>query len=153
MTPLKVLIAEDHAITAKLLARMIGDSPDIEVVGIANNGVETIEFIINHDVDIILLDLTMPIMDVFQVMEIIFKTNPKIRALVLSGHSEPQIIQRSLDFGASGYLIKTVSIEEVISALITINKGENYIDEESLRTLIESNITNIDDTYHFRNLN
>lgn len=146
MKKLKVLIAEDHAITAKLLSRMLDNSKEIQVVGIASNGYEVLDMVKKKEVDLILLDIMMPFLDGLQVMDKLFK-NPatdKIKILVLSVHDEGWIIQKSMAMGASGYISKMVPIGEVIEAIVSVSKGKQYLDAGSLRSLIEAKAANSD---------
>jgi len=148
MNPMNVLIAEDHAITAKLLARMLSRSEDINVVGVVSNGLGVLKMVAEKEVDIVLLDLSMPYLDGIQTMDRLFKDYPKIKVLVLSGHTESWMIEKSLKLGASGYLTKQVDTAEVIEALVTVQRGDNYLDETSLHAIVhgkkDPNIDNHD---------
>ncbi len=139
MKKLKVLVAEDHSVTAKLLARMLSSSEMIEVVGVVSDGAEVLKSIDEKEIDLILLDISLPFVDGIQVMEKLNKMNKDIKILVLSGHSESWIIKKSMELGASGYLTKSVSINEVIDAILAINRGESYLDKNSLESILESN--------------
>lgn len=138
MNSMNVLIAEDHAITAKLLARMLSRSGNINVVGIVSNGMGVMKMAAEKDIDVVLLDITMPYLDGMQTMDQLFKLYPNIKVLILSGHTESWIIEKSLKLGASGYLTKQVDTNEVIEAITTVYNGENYLDSTSLHTLIHS---------------
>jgi DNA-binding NarL/FixJ family response regulator len=138
MNSMNVLIAEDHAITAKLLARMLSRSSNINVVGVVSNGMGVMKMVAEKPVDIILMDITMPYLDGMQTMDQLFKKHPKVKVLILSGHTESWVIEKSLKLGASGYLTKQVDTNEVIEAITTVYNGENYLDDTSLHAIVHS---------------
>lgn len=143
MKTINVLIAEDHSLTAKLLARMLSKKKNINVVATAADGNEVLSIVRNQQVDIILMDLSMPFLDGIQTMELLFKENYNIKVIILSGHTEGKLIQKSVKTGASGYLTKTVDMNEIIEALVTVYEGGTYFDEISLETIQKSeNINN-----------
>ncbi len=138
MNSMNLLIAEDHAITAKLLAKMLSRNEHINVVGVVSNGMGVIKMVAEKDVDVILLDIEMPYLDGLQTMDLLMKNHPNIKVLVLSGHTESWIIEKSLKLGASGYITKQVDTNEVIEALFAVYKGDSYLDETSLHSIIHS---------------
>lgn len=137
MEKLKVLIAEDHAITSKLLARMLSSSGKIEIVGVVSDGASVLQAIPETKPDLILLDISLPFVDGLQVMESLKNQNHDMKILVLSGHSEAWIIRKSMDLGAAGYLSKSVSITEVIDAILTISNGDLYFDKTSMDSILK----------------
>lgn len=140
MNSMNVLIAEDHSITAKLLARMLSRSENINVVGVVSNGLGVLKMVAEKPVDVILLDITMPYLDGMETMDQLFKNYPNIKVLVLSGHTESWVIEKSLKLGASGYLTKQVDTNEVLEAITSVYEGNNYLDEISLQALINKDI-------------
>jgi len=136
MGKMKVLIAEDHHVTAKLLSRMLSSSEQLEIVGVVADGEQVLKAIDDKEIDLILLDITLPFIDGIQVMEKLAKMNSDIKVLVLSAHSESWIIRKSIELGASGYLTKSVTINEVIDAVLAINRGESYFNKNSLEALL-----------------
>ena len=144
MNKIDVLIAEDHSLTAKLLARMLGKKKNINIVDIASDGNEVLSIVDVKKVDIILLDLSMPFLDGIQTMVLLFKKNVNIKVIVLSGHTEGKLIHRSVESGASGYLTKTVDMNEILDALVTVYEGGTYFDEISMESISKSDV-DIDD--------
>ncbi len=140
MKTINVLIAEDHSLTAKLLARMLSKKKNINVVATAADGNEVLSIVKDHHIDIILMDLSMPFLDGIQTMEQLFKENYNIKVIILSGHTEGKLIQKSVMTGASGYLTKTVDMNEIIEALVTVYEGGTYFDEISLESIQRSEI-------------
>jgi len=140
MSTIKVLIAEDHTLTAKLLARMLSRSERIEVIDVVYNGIGVLKVVQQKAVDVILLDITMPYLDGLQTMNKILTDNPNIKILILSGHTEGWIIEKSLKLGASGYLTKQVDVDEIVDAIIKVHSGENYLDDTSLHSIVVKEI-------------
>lgn len=136
MNSINLLIAEDHAITAKLLAKMLSKNDKINIVGIVSNGMGVIKMVAEKDVDVVLLDIEMPYLDGLQTMDLLFRNYPNVKVLVLSGHTESWIIEKSLKLGAAGYITKKVDTNEVIEALFAVYRGDNYLDETSLHSII-----------------
>ncbi len=133
---IKILIAEDHAITAKLLNRVLSRSGKIEVVGIARDGNEVIRMAETMDPDVILLDITMPYVDGITAMDRIFSVKPDVKVLILSGHTEAWVIKKSLNAGAAGYLTKQVDLELIIDAITTVHHGGSYLDRYCLISIL-----------------
>lgn len=140
MKTINVLIAEDHSLTAKLLARMLSKKKNINVVATAADGNEVLSIVKDQHIDIILMDLSMPFLDGIQTMEQLFRENYNIKVIILSGHTEGRLIQKSVKTGASGYLTKTVDMNEIIEALVTVYEGGTYFDEISLESIQRSEV-------------
>ncbi len=135
MKKINVLIAEDHLLTAKLLGRMLGKRNNINIVDISSNGRDVLKAVENAPVDVILMDVSMPLMDGIETMNNLKKNKKNIKVLMLSGHTEKTLIRRSVESGASGYLTKTVDMNEICSALETVYGGGTYFDELSMDSL------------------
>lgn len=140
---INVLIAEDHTLFARLVASMLEDSDDINVVGIAPNGEEALSMLGDHKVDVILLDINMPKIDGMEATKRIVKEYPNLRIIILSSHTEAWVIQKALKSGASGYLTKFVESAEVTEAIKTVSKGESYFCKTSLDAIMK-NLVNQD---------
>ncbi len=135
---INVLIAEDHTLFARLVKSMLDDEENINVVGIAPNGKDTMDIIDKNDVDILLLDINMPKVDGMQVISRLVKEKPNLKIIMLSSHTEAWVIQKALKSGAKGYLTKFVDSEEVVEAIYTVNKGESYFCKTSLNSIMKN---------------
>jgi DNA-binding NarL/FixJ family response regulator len=138
MEKINILIAEDHTLTATLLEFMLKDSEDIHVAGIATNGNEVVSMASNLEVDIILMDIKMPGLDGLNSLSRIVKSNPKIKIIMLSSHSEAWIIQKALKWGALGYVTKYAEKEEVMDAIVTVHKGGHYLCKTSVNSITQN---------------
>jgi DNA-binding NarL/FixJ family response regulator len=90
-------------------------------------------------IDVCLLDISMPYFDGIQTLEELSKKFPEIKVLILTGHTESWIIEKSFNLGAQGFLTKHVDMIEVVSALNKVVNGEYYLDKTSRNSLISSN--------------
>ncbi|MBA7698297.1 Response regulator UvrY [subsurface metagenome] len=124
---IKILVVDDHAIVRDGLKRILMDTPDMVVADEASNGEEVINKVWNNDYDLVLLDISLPGRDGLDVLKQLKCTNPKIPILILSMYPEEHYAVRSLRAGASGYLTKQSSSDELIGAIRKVAKGRRYI--------------------------
>jgi len=130
MSDIKVLIADDHHLMVDGIKSLLDDVEGLEIVGVANDGEETMVFVSRKPVDVILLDLQMPKMNGFQVAEQIKKKYPKIRILVLTMYDKPGFIRELLESGVDGYVLKNTGKEELVEGIKTVNNGEKFFSKE-----------------------
>jgi two-component system, NarL family, response regulator LiaR len=122
--PIRVFIAEDHAIVRKGIRTLISLEPDIEVVGEAGNGREAVEQAGRLTPDVILMDLVMPELDGIQAIQQIKAHRPEARILVLSSFATDDKIFPAIKAGALGYLLKDSDPAELAQAIRQVNAGE-----------------------------
>ncbi|MEQ8689200.1 MAG: response regulator transcription factor [Imperialibacter sp.] len=130
MSDIKVLIADDHHLMVDGIKSLLDDVEGLEIVGVANDGEETMVFVSRKPVDVILLDLQMPKMNGFQVAEQIKKKYPAIRILVLTMYDKPGFIRELLESGVDGYVLKNTGKEELVEGIKTVNNGEKFFSKE-----------------------
>ena len=124
---MKVLITDDHAIVREGLQAILSVQSDIEVVGEAIDGEESVKKAKELQPDIVLMDITMPGMNGLEATRLIKKQNPEMKILVLTMHEEDDYFYRILEAGASGYFIKGGSFTELLSALRAVFHGDVFI--------------------------
>lgn len=124
---IKILIADDHPIVRVGIKRIIEDAPDMQCIAEVDNGDDVLIKIRKHDIDLLLLDISMPGPGFCEIMRRLEKHKPHLRILILSTHPEEQYAIRALKAGANGYLTKDHSSDELISAIRTIHSGQTYI--------------------------
>ncbi len=124
---IKILVVDDHAIVRDGLKRLLMDTPDMVVADEASNGEEVINKVWNNDYDLVLLDISLPGRDGLDVLKQLKCTNPQIPVLILSMYPEEHYAVRSLRAGASGYLTKQSSSDELIGAIRKVAQGRRYI--------------------------
>jgi two-component system, NarL family, nitrate/nitrite response regulator NarL len=137
MKKINVVIAEDHMLTAKLLSKMLAKKKNINIIDTASNGLALLNTIESNQVDVVLMDLSMPVMDGIQATRKIHESKKDIKILMLSGHTEGNLIKTSLESGASGYLSKTVDMNEISDAVERVYEGGTYFDDIILESLSE----------------
>ena len=139
---INILIADDHQLVLDGIHLMIEGEEDMQVVAKANNGKEAVEAVKTMQIDVVLMDLNMPIMNGLDATKIIHASNPKIKILGLSMLNDLKLIRKLLDYGASGYLLKNSSKDEVINAIRTVHNGSQYFDQSTLNALITNKVDN-----------
>lgn len=131
-----ILLADDQSIILDGLEALLGYDPQINVVGRASNGHEAVERVKELKPDIVLMDISMPVMDGIEATKQLHKERLGTRVLVLSMYDHPDIVREIMDAGASGYVLKNVGKEELSLALRMVAAGELYIARD-MRTLLE----------------
>jgi len=120
---IKVILADDHQIVLEGLEMLLESEDDIQIVGQAANGLEVLDLLKAHDVDVVVLDIEMPEMDGVKSAQIITEQYPSVKILILTMHIEQEFIQELLAVGASGYILKNRGKEELVTAIRKIAIG------------------------------
>ncbi len=141
MKTIKIAIADDHKLFREGLVSIFRQYPTIEVVIEAENGQDLLDKIANAPTkpEVVLLDLDMPVLDGMKATEILKKTYPEIKILIISMHNQDLIILKMLDLGANGYLLKSTELEELISAIETV-KAKDYYFNDYINLVLLKNI-------------
>ncbi len=137
--PIRVLLADDHTILLDGLSMVLNQYPNIEVVGVAHDGSEAIKQLYETQADVVLIDVQMPQMDGFQTANVIRDNFPNVKILVLSMHNDRPYIERMYQIGASGYLLKTASIDEILEAIEKVHRGELHFSNDVILTVLNYN--------------
>ena len=124
---IKIMVADDHPIVRQGLKQIIADSPDMVVAGEASNGQEVLDQVWKKDYDVVLLDLSMPVISGLDTLKQLKSQKPELVILVLSIHPEEQYAVRVLAAGASGYITKDSAAEELIAAIRAVSSGKKYV--------------------------
>jgi DNA-binding NarL/FixJ family response regulator len=125
--PIRVLIVDDHALFRRGLQMVLEGEPDIEVVGEASDGYEAIERAEAATPDVVLMDVRMPRQTGIEATRVIKETLPTTKILMLTISDEESDLYEAIKAGASGYLLKEISIEEVAGAVRRVNQGQSMI--------------------------
>jgi DNA-binding NarL/FixJ family response regulator len=126
ITVIRALIADDHPIMREGLKLFLVCTLDI-VVDEVDDGFQAVEYIKSNDLDVLILDISMPGMDGLETLRIVKDLKPELPVLVLSAYSEDQYALRVLRAGASGYLMKTSATEELVDAVQNVIAGHRYL--------------------------
>ena len=124
---IKVLITDDHSIVRNGIKQMLNDYSDINVVCDVSNGHDLLNELNNIAVDVILLDISMPGRNGLSYIKEIKNIKPEVAVLMLSIYPEEQYALRSLKLGASGYITKSSTPDELITAIRRVAQGKKYI--------------------------
>jgi DNA-binding NarL/FixJ family response regulator len=129
MTPLKtrILLADDHALVRRGLRLVLDAEPDLEVVGEAGDGAEAIALALGIEVDLAILDISMPRMTGLQAVAELRQRKPQLRTLILSMHENERYLYEALKAGASGYVLKSVADRDLVEACRAAMRGEAFL--------------------------
>jgi DNA-binding NarL/FixJ family response regulator len=130
MTPLRIAIADDHALLRQSLRSVLDNKSDFDVVFDAANGIELLEKLAHNSVDIVILDLEMPVMGGFEALIKINQQFPAVKCLIVSYFFEPDFVVNALKNGAKGFISKNSAVDVIKKALTTIYCGNVYLTEE-----------------------
>ena len=115
---IRILIADDHRLFAEALEAILAGESSIEVVGRARNGAEALELALQLEPDVVLMDISMPVMDGVEATRRIRKSRPGACVLMLTGSNAAADIDRSRDAGAAGYVTKDRIASELVEAIL-----------------------------------
>jgi two-component system, NarL family, invasion response regulator UvrY len=135
---IKILIADDYDLIREGLKKIIKQDSSIEVVAEAKNGAEVLPLLQKHEIDVIVLDISMPVRDGIDVLKDITKYYPSIPTLMLTMHSEKKYAMRALMAGAAGYINKESTSKELILAIKKVVVGGKYITPIVAEYLVET---------------
>jgi DNA-binding NarL/FixJ family response regulator len=137
-TPLKtrVLLADDHAVVRSGLRAVLDGEPDIEVVAEAQDGMEAVEKTLAGDVDLAILDVSMPRLTGLQATVELRRRRREVRVLILSVHDHEQYFFEALKAGASGYVLKSSANRDLIGACRAAMRGESFLYPNAVTTLV-----------------
>lgn len=127
MKPIRIVIADDQALFREGLSTLLSTQADLSVVGEAGNGREVLELVRKHQVDVVLMDLRMPVLDGVAATRELARIDPNCRVIILTTFDDDEYIFEGLRAGACGYLLKDTSAEELFSAIRVVAKGESFL--------------------------
>jgi len=137
MSKIKVLVVDDHAMFRQGICALVGSYEDLEVVGEAENGREAVEKVREFSPEVVLMDIAMPIMGGLEATRRIQKEAPNTKVLVLTQYDDSEYVLSLVRAGARGYISKTATASELISAIRAVNAGEFFLYPSAAKTLIE----------------
>jgi two-component system, NarL family, response regulator LiaR len=145
--PIRVLIADDHPVVRNGLKDFVLAYDWMEPVGEAQNGVEAVEFCATHDVDVVLMDMVMPLMDGSEATQHILELGKPVKIIVITSFHERDLVQRALKAGATSYLLKNVSADELAKAIRAAYGGFSMLAPEATKALIKADFLRPDIGY------
>jgi len=139
-TRIRVLLADDHAVVRRGLRLVLDAEPDLEVVAEAGDGAEAIDRALQDDVDLAVLDVSMPRLTGIQAARELARRRPELRLLMLSMHDNEQYFYEALKVGASGYVLKSAADRDLVEACRATMRGEPFLYPAALSALIRDRL-------------
>jgi len=140
METINILLVDDHTLIREGLKLILKKNKHFKIIGEASNGVEAIRYIDKNaeKIHVVMLDITMPELDGFEVAKIVRQNHPEIKILALTMHSEESYITKMIDVGVHGYVLKDSNLEDLSSAIKTILEGKPYYSSDVSAIMINS---------------
>ena len=138
--PIRILLADDHALVRDGLAALLAAWPDMEVVGSVGDGRAAVQMAAELRPDVVVLDIAMPEMNGIEASRPLLKASPASRILILSMHAGAEHIYQALLAGATGYLLKESASAEFVSAVRAVGAGKRYLSQKISRDTIAAYI-------------
>lgn len=135
---IKVCVAEDHDLVRQGLVSLLETEDNLEICFSVSNGKELVNELEKTNVDVVLLDLEMPVMNGFEVLQVINESYPTLKAIVISMHLNESIITGLIQSGAKGFLPKNADIELVVKGINQVMEYGYYVDNNFSKSLIEN---------------
>ena len=134
----RILLADDHALFLSGLSGLLARRPECEVVGTAANGAECLELIRTVPLDVVLVDIDVPVMDGIEATERALAEHPDEKIITLSMHAEETFYFRMVEAGAKGFILKSADLDEVVAAIHVVCEGGSFFSQELLQHLVGS---------------
>nr|MBB4662040.1 DNA-binding NarL/FixJ family response regulator [Conexibacter arvalis] len=136
----RILLADDHAVVRHGLRLVLEAEPDLEVVAEAGDGHEAIELGMRADIDLAVLDVTMPRLTGIQVARELSRRRPELRVLILSMHDNERYLFEALRAGAAGYVLKSVVDRDLVEACRAVMRDEPFLHPQAVSALIKDHV-------------
>ncbi|MDD2239974.1 MAG: response regulator transcription factor [Kiritimatiellae bacterium] len=137
---IRLILADDHELMREGLKALIQNEMDMEVVGEANNGVQTVEMARQTGAHLVVMDVSMPDLNGIEATRKIISANPHIKIVALSGHANKEFVREMLTAGASAYVLKKRAYEELLRAIRAVMKGKKYLSSDIARGVVDDYI-------------
>ena len=137
MSPIRIILADDHAVLRAGLVSLLSAEKDFEVVGEAGDGDACLELAVELEPDVIVLDINMPKSTGLEALPLIRERVPDCKVLVLTMHDDPGYLRSVLRSGGSGYLLKQSAADELLAAIRTVHEGGAYASPRHVRMLLD----------------
>lgn len=151
MGKVRVLIADDHTVFCDCLKKVLEMQEDLEVVGVAKSGPEAVRRAEETRPDVVLMDIQMPVLDGVRATKLIKELLPSTNILILTMHIEDKYLVDAIEAGASGYLLKELSVSEVVQAVRSVASGNYMLTPAAVKKLLKrANREDERNTSHFQ---
>ena len=137
MEPIRILLVDDHRLILDGIQGLLKEMAGMECVGTCANGVEALAAVEHLAMDVVLMDIDMPVLDGIAALERIKRDKPQLKVIMLSMHDEPAMVQRVLEMGADGYLVKNCDRAELMLAIRNVHGGQRHFASALVEGLLE----------------
>jgi DNA-binding NarL/FixJ family response regulator len=131
MTNVRIFIVDDHPMVIEGMTSMIQSEPGIELAGFAMNAASCVAFLVNNIVDVVLMDINLPDKSGIELCNDVKKKYPSINILAISSYNQGSYIKSMMEQGASGYIFKNATREELLEAITTVASGKQFMNFEA----------------------
>lgn len=142
--PVRILLADDHAILRTGLRLMLSSVPNLEVVGEATNGKEALSKADELKPDLVIMDITMPEMNGIEATQELKRHHPKIKVLMLTMHENEELLFRTIQAGGSGYVLKKSADNELLDAIYQVMRGETFLRPDMAKQVMQDYLERVD---------
>ncbi len=144
--PLKILIADDHALLREGLRLLIHSQDDMNVVGEAEDGIDTLEKVRSEQPDVLLLDIAMPRMTGLETIQMVHRIAPETGIVILSRYEKEAYVRKALKAGALGYIVKGEAGATMLEAIRCVAQGRFFLSSQIHKSVISSYLEAVDET-------
>ncbi|MEH0665849.1 response regulator transcription factor [Vibrio scophthalmi] len=138
--PIEVVIVDDHQVVLDGFIARLKQEPEIRVVGCASNGLEAIDVVKALNPDVVLMDVSMPLMNGIDATRLIKEEMPEVKVLMLTMHDNREYIMKVMQAGAVGYMLKEICATRMVQAIKTVYQGSTYFCESVTQTLFSQEV-------------
>ncbi|MCX6364138.1 MAG: response regulator transcription factor [Actinobacteria bacterium] len=140
---IKVLLVDDHRILREGLRALLSEQAGLVVVGDASDGEEAVALVAESHPDVVVMDMVMPRMSGLEATALIRKLYPQVRVLILSMYDDDEYVQRVIQAGASGYVLKGVAADDLVRAIREVHRGSSFLQPTIAAKLIEDYVRRV----------
>lgn len=135
MKDIRILLVDDHKIVLDGLEAILADMDGFDCVATADNGQKALDLLKVFDIDVILMDIDMPVMNGMEATKAVKRDYPNVKVVSLTQHSERGMVKKLIECGSDGYLLKNIDQDELALAIRKVNDGQNYFSSEVTMSL------------------
>ncbi|WKN40977.1 response regulator [Tunicatimonas pelagia] len=137
MNKITVVLVDDHAILTEGTASILKEYDFIDLVGAVNDGQQAFKLVVEHKPDVLVADISMPGISIFDIIQEIEKKQLPTKVLILSMHDSPNYVFKALNNGVNGYITKYADREEMVKAIQTVAQGDEYYSQTITQVIVK----------------
>jgi len=140
MSPIRIVLADDHAVLRAGLKSLLDAEADLEVVGEAGDGAICVDLVARLNPDVVVMDINMPVCSGLEALPMIRERAPDCKVLVLTMYDDPGYLRTILESGGAGFLLKQSAAEELLTAIRAVHEGGVYVSPRHTKLLLEDTL-------------